>query len=122
MAMAWRPMAMSGLLVTLGELQRVLDPADRADRVSDPDEPGFAVDARHRRLEPLCEREVLVSFPIRLVGLTTTLDRHHHANGVRHERLVARADETVHVQERRDRPRGVGPTAKAEEIELVASG
>src|SRR5206468_7399409 len=97
------------------KLQRILDPADGTHRIPHTDEPRFALDTGHCRLEVASKIEIFGDVRMFRIGTPRALDRHHHADGVWNERLVTWPDQTVHVQQRCHRSDRVRAAAESEQ-------
>jgi hypothetical protein len=85
-----------GVVRHVWQLQRIFHPSDRAHGVPDAHEPRIALGPGHRPLEVPREIEVFADgIRVAAVRAPRALDRHHHANRVRHERIVALQHEAV---------------------------
>src|SRR5262249_29464628 len=82
---------------------------------------GFTIPGGECVFELTRKPEVALFFRAAISTLAVdVVDRHQHADGIRHQRLVALGNEAIHVQERRDRACRVCASAEPEQEYAVS--
>src|SRR5215472_14121429 len=105
---------------SVGESERVLDPADGTHCVPYADEIRLTWRTGKMRIEFIRQFEERTHLR-RLLGLSArSIYRHLHTDGIRHERFVSFSDQAVHVKERGNCAHRVRASTKAEQKEPIA--
>src|SRR5215467_1835223 len=110
------------VVCSVGESERVLDPAYGTHRVPYADEIRLTRRTGKMRLEFIRQFEDRTHLR-RLVGLCSPLSSvygHLHADGIRHKRFVSFSDQPVHVEERGNGACRVCASTKAEQKQPIA--
>ena len=85
-----------GVIGDEGQLKRIGDPADRANRIPNTYKPWVALGAGHRVLKRVRQVEILAYCRVVLaVAWARSIDRQHHADRIRNKRFIQRANEPI---------------------------